>query len=98
MQNAAPDPVSVPPTPLSRFRRDARLLEAFALQTLALHLARATHRFSSLTRTALRRLLKVATKLHFAKDSFALHLLLKRLERLIDIVVANENLHLVDSS
>ena len=77
---------------------DARLLEAFALQTLALHLARTTHRFGSLTRAALGRLLKVATKLHFAKDSFALHLLLKRLERLIDIVVANENLHLVDSS
>jgi hypothetical protein len=32
-------------------------------------------------------------KLHFAKDSLALHLLLEGLEGLIDIVVANENLH-----
>ena len=30
---------------------------------------------------------------HFAEDAFALHFLLQRLERLIDIVVANQNLH-----
>ena len=88
----------MPPTSLRHESRDARLLEAFALQALALHLARAAHSFGGLTSAALGRLLEVATKLHFAKDSFALHLLLKRLERLIDIVVANENLHLVDSS
>ena len=32
---------------------------------------------------------------HFAKDALALHLSLQRLEGLIDIVVANENLHVV---
>jgi len=36
----------------------------------------------------------MATQLHFTEDAFALHLLLERLERLVDIVVANENLHL----
>ena len=32
-------------------------------------------------------------KLHFAEHAFALHLLLERPERLIDIVVANLYLH-----
>ena len=32
-------------------------------------------------------------KLHFAENAFALHLLLERLQRLINVVVANENLH-----
>ena len=35
----------------------------------------------------------MAAQLHFAEDAFTLHLLLQRLESLIDIVVANENLH-----
>src|ERR1700729_51268 len=35
----------------------------------------------------------MSAKLHFAEDSFALHLLLEGLEGLIDIVVANEYLH-----
>ncbi len=39
-------------------------------------------------------LLVVAAELHFAEHAFALQLLLKRFERLIDIVVTNENLHL----
>jgi hypothetical protein len=36
----------------------------------------------------------MAAQLHLAKNTLALHLLLERLERLIDIVVANQNLHL----
>jgi peptide deformylase len=40
----------------------------------------------------------MATQLHLAKNTFALHLLFKRLERLIDIVVTNDNLHLVACS
>ena len=32
-------------------------------------------------------------KFHLAEDAFALHLPLQRLERLVDIVVSNENLH-----
>ena len=35
----------------------------------------------------------MAAHLHLAEDAFALHLFLQRLERLIDIVVANENLY-----
>jgi len=34
-------------------------------------------------------------ELHLAEDAFALHLLLQYLEGLVDIVVTNENLHLV---
>ena len=34
-------------------------------------------------------------KLHLAEDTFALHLLLQRLEGLVDVVVPNENLHVV---
>jgi hypothetical protein len=35
----------------------------------------------------------MAAKLHFAENALALHFLLKRFEGLIDIVVADENLH-----
>jgi hypothetical protein len=35
----------------------------------------------------------MAAKLHLAEDALALHLLLERLEGLIDVVVTNENLH-----
>ena len=37
-------------------------------------------------------------ELHLAENSLALHLLLQRLEGLIDIVIANENLHAASSS
>ena len=37
-------------------------------------------------------------ELHLAEKAFALHLLLQRPEGLIDIVVADENLHVVCSS
>ncbi len=37
----------------------------------------------------------MAAKLHLAENSLALHLFLERLEGLINIVVANENLHVV---
>jgi hypothetical protein len=35
----------------------------------------------------------MAAKLHLAENALALHLFLERLEGLIDIIVANENLH-----
>jgi len=35
----------------------------------------------------------VAAELHLAEETFALHLLLQRFEGLVDIVVADENLH-----
>jgi len=33
------------------------------------------------------------TELHLAENTFPLHLFLERLQRLVDIVVSNENLH-----
>jgi hypothetical protein len=39
----------------------------------------------------------MAAELHLAENSLALHLLLQRLEGLIDIVIANENLHAASS-
>jgi hypothetical protein len=35
----------------------------------------------------------MAAQFHLAKDALPLHLLLQRLESLIDIIVADENLH-----
>jgi hypothetical protein len=35
----------------------------------------------------------MAAKFHLAENPLALHLLFERLEGLIDVVVANENLH-----
>jgi peptide deformylase len=40
----------------------------------------------------------MTTQLHLTENSFPLHLFLQRLERLIDIVVTNENLHLAACS
>jgi hypothetical protein len=34
-------------------------------------------------------------KFHLSKEAFALHLLLQRLEGLVDIVITDENLHAV---
>jgi hypothetical protein len=39
----------------------------------------------------------VAAKLHLAEDALALHLLLQRLEGLVDIIVTDENLHACSS-
>lgn len=40
----------------------------------------------------------MATQLHLAEDAFALHFLLERFESLVDVVVADENLHLITYS
>ncbi len=40
----------------------------------------------------------MAAELHLAENTLALHLLLQRLEGLVDIVIANENLHAASSS
>jgi hypothetical protein len=68
--------------------------EAFALQALALHLAGAADSLGRLAGAALRRLLVMPAQLHLAENTFPLHLLLERFERLIDVVVTNQNLHL----
>ncbi len=82
---------------LPRTREDFRALlplEAFALDPLALELARPAHCLGGFTGPALGRFLVMPSQLHLTEDAFALHLLFQRLERLIDIVVPNENLHL----
>jgi hypothetical protein len=76
-----------------RLHRD----QAFALRFLARELAGAADGFGFFAGAPLGGLLIMSTQLHFAEDAFALHLLLQRLERLIDIIVANENLHVVAS-
>ncbi len=40
----------------------------------------------------------MAPQLHFPKHAFALQFLFERLQRLIDIVITNENLHLAEYS
>ena len=69
-----------------------------ALITLAVHalaeqLAVAADGFGLFTGLALGWLLIVAAELHLAKNAFTLHLLLQRTQRLIDVIVANEDLH-----
>src|SRR5262245_19436622 len=67
--------------------------QAFALHLLARQLAGAADRFRLLPGLLFGGLLVVSAQLHFAEDSLALHLFLKRLEGLVDIVITNENLH-----
>src|SRR5438309_5588983 len=71
--------------------------QAFALQLLAGELARAAHGFGLLAGLLLGGLFVVAAELHLAENTLALHLLLQRLEGLIDVVIANENLHAASS-
>src|SRR5690606_10785943 len=66
-----------------------------ALGALARELAGAAHGLGLLARPLLGGLLVMAAHLHFAEDALAPHLLLERPESLIDIVVADENLHVV---
>src|SRR6516225_4148001 len=74
-----------------RFHRQQTL----ALQLLAGELAGATDGFCPLPDSSLGRLFIVAAELHLAEETLALHLLLQRLEGLVDIVVTDENLHVV---
>jgi hypothetical protein len=67
--------------------------EAFALRPLAGQLAGAAHGFRLFACTLLGRLLIMSAHLHFAENTFALHLLLESTKRLINIVVADEYLH-----
>ena len=66
--------------------------QAFALQALALQLAEAADGLGPLARPLFARLLVMATELHLAEDALTLHLLLQRLQRLVDVVVANDDL------
>jgi hypothetical protein len=67
--------------------------QSLALQFLARELAGAADGFRLLPRFPFRRLLVMFAELHLAENALALHLLLQHLERLVDIVVTDENLH-----
>ncbi len=71
----------------------AGLEQAFALGPLACKLARPANSLSFLTRLLFRGLLKKCPRLHFAEQAFALHFLLQRAQRLLDIIVANGDLN-----
>src|SRR6516162_5214646 len=71
--------------------------QTFALQLLARELACAAHGFGLFAGLLLGGLFIMAAELHLAENPLALHLLLQRLEGLIDIVIANENLHAASS-
>ena len=67
--------------------------QAFALGALAGQLAGAAHGFRLLAGALFRGLLVSDVALHLAERAFALHLLLQGFQRLIDVVVADENLN-----
>jgi hypothetical protein len=66
--------------------------QTFTLQLLPRQLARTPHCLGMLAHTLLRRLLIMGMRLGFAKDAFALHLLLQHTQCLVDIVVSYEYL------
>jgi len=69
--------------------------EPFTLRTLSGQLAHTTHGLGFLARPLLRWLFVKVTHLHFAEDTFTLHFLLERTQRLINIVVPNKYLHVL---
>src|SRR5215216_3478010 len=81
---------AAPAHPVRRFLR--RRDQAFALRPLARELAHAAHRLGLLPRRFLRWLLVEPPALHLAEDAFALHLLFQHAERLVDVVVAHQDL------
>src|SRR5437868_14906527 len=68
------------------------LLRPVTLGALALQLAGAADRGGPLARALLGRLLVMPAQLHLAIHALALQLLLERAQRLVDIVVANDDL------
>jgi hypothetical protein len=82
---------------LPRLRRRTRQ-EAFTLGALAGQLTGAAHGFRLFAGALFRGLLVMIAALHFAESAFPLHLLFERLQRLVDVVVANENLNQDPSS
>jgi hypothetical protein len=76
------------------FGSSARLCrdKALPLGELARHLARAPDGLAGLSRSAFRRLFVGAAAPQLAKETFSLKLFLEEPERLVDVVVANEDL------
>jgi peptide deformylase len=73
-------------------------LEALPLQPLTLQLPGAAYGLRGFASAPFRRLFVMPPQLHFAKNTLPLHLLLERLERLVDVVVTHEDLHLAACS
>jgi len=67
--------------------------QAFALHFLARQFAGAANGLGLFTRALFGGLFLMAAQFHLAENALALHLLLERLQGLIDIIIANENLH-----
>src|SRR5205085_8173164 len=76
-----------------RLRGGLGARRAFALGALALELAGAADRSGALAGALLRRLFVMTAQLHLAVDALALQLLLERAQRLLDVIVANDDLH-----
>jgi hypothetical protein len=72
---------------------EARVSETFAQFTLAQELAVTANRFGFFPGPALRRLFVGAPQLHLPENPFALHFLLQRAKRLVDVVVSYRYLH-----
>jgi hypothetical protein len=72
------------------------LLDPVPLEPLALKLAGAADGGGLFAGALFRRLLVVTAQLHFAVHALALQLLLERAQSLINIVVANHDLHKPD--
>lgn len=68
-------------------------LKALAFDPLALKLTGPAHRFGFLPSALFRRLFVGLAEFHFAKDAFSLHLFLQGFQRLIDIIIAYDDLY-----
>ena len=66
---------------------------ALALEAFAEQFAVAAHRLRPLARSFFRRFFVTTAELHFPEYPFALHFFLQGSEGLINIIVANEDLH-----
>ncbi|SBV33421.1 protein of unknown function [uncultured Sphingopyxis sp.] len=74
--------------------RETVLLDTVALHPLALHLAGAADGGGVLAGTLFAGLLVMTAQLHFAIHALTLQLLLERAKGLVDIIVANDDLHM----
>jgi hypothetical protein len=67
--------------------------QAFALGAFASQFPRPADGFSFLARLPFGGLLEMIAALHLAEETFTLHLLLERFQRLVDVVVADNDLN-----
>src|SRR5690606_13652162 len=67
--------------------------QAFALSALARQFPRPADGFGLLARLAFGGLLEMVAAFHLPEEALALHLLLERLQRLVDVVVADNDLN-----